>query len=74
MVEDNPGDIFLLRDALDHHTQDYQLDVLLDGAAAIRFVEEQREAATLCSSVLYAVNRRYVTQNSADGANDAPGR
>jgi len=52
MVEDNPGDTFLLRHAFDHHTQDYQLDVLLDGAAAIRFVEEQREAVTPAPCVI----------------------
>lgn len=45
MIEDNPADIAVLRYALDHHTQDYQLEVLLDGEAAIQFIEEQRKVA-----------------------------
>jgi CheY-like chemotaxis protein len=42
VIEDNPADIALLRYALDHHGQDYQLETLLDGEAAIQFVHEQR--------------------------------
>ena len=43
VIEDNPADIALLRYSLDQHTEDYQLDVLSDGEAAIQFVEEQRK-------------------------------
>ena len=45
VIEDNSADIAVLRYALDHHTQDYRLEVLLDGEAAIQFVEDQRKAA-----------------------------
>ncbi len=41
LVEDNPGDVLLLRLALDQHEPDYILDILRDGAEAIRFVNEQ---------------------------------
>jgi two-component system response regulator len=41
LVEDNPGDALLLRLALDHHDPDYILEILRDGAEAIRFVREQ---------------------------------
>jgi CheY-like chemotaxis protein len=41
LVEDNPGDVLLLRLALDQHDPDYILEILRDGAEAIRFVREQ---------------------------------
>ena len=41
LVEDNPGDVLLLRLALDQHEPDYILEILRDGAEAIRFVKEQ---------------------------------
>jgi chemotaxis family two-component system response regulator Rcp1 len=42
VVEDNQADVFLLRHALDEHRKGYQLEVLRDGAEALRFVEDQR--------------------------------
>jgi chemotaxis family two-component system response regulator Rcp1 len=42
VVEDNQADVYLLRHALSEHGGDYLLEVLQDGAEAIRFVEEQR--------------------------------
>jgi CheY-like chemotaxis protein len=45
MIEANPGDVFVLRFALDQHAEEYQLEVLKDGKEAIRFVQEQRMAA-----------------------------
>jgi CheY-like chemotaxis protein len=42
IVEDNPADVAWLRLALDQQEEDYELEVLLDGEAAIRFVEEHR--------------------------------
>jgi CheY-like chemotaxis protein len=42
VIEDNPGDLLLLRYGLDHHQNDYILSVLVDGEEAIRFVESQR--------------------------------
>jgi two-component system, chemotaxis family, response regulator Rcp1 len=42
VVEDNPGEIVLLRLALEDQGEDYELLVLDDGEQAIQFVEEQR--------------------------------
>jgi CheY-like chemotaxis protein len=42
VMEDNAADIYLLRHALDQHEGDYQLEVLPDGEAAIRFIQQQR--------------------------------
>ena len=41
LVEDNPGDVLLLRLALDQHEPNCILEILRDGAEAIRFVKEQ---------------------------------
>ena len=41
-MEDNPADVHLLRLALNHHREEYKLDLLRDGEEAIRFVREQR--------------------------------
>jgi len=45
VIEDNPADVFLLRFALNHHKEEYELELLRDGAEAIRFVDEQRTLA-----------------------------
>ena len=42
MIEDNEGDIFLLRYALKQQTPDFELNVLRDGEAALQFIEDQR--------------------------------
>jgi len=44
VVEDNAADVFLLRHALDQNAEEYLLDVLRDGEAAIEFIERQRSA------------------------------
>jgi CheY-like chemotaxis protein len=44
VIEDNSGDVFLLRHALDQHREQYVLEVLRDGAEAIEFVDRQRAA------------------------------
>ncbi|SRR6266481_3126175 len=41
LVEDNPGDVLLLRLALDQHELNYLLEILRDGAEAIRFIRDQ---------------------------------
>jgi CheY-like chemotaxis protein len=41
LVEDNPGDVRLMRLALDDCREPYTLEVLSDGEAALRFVREQ---------------------------------
>jgi CheY-like chemotaxis protein len=42
VIEDNPGDVFLLRQALDRHNEPYVLDILRDGQEAFEFVRLQR--------------------------------
>jgi two-component system response regulator len=53
-VEDNPGDVVLLRLALDEHKEEYQLEVLQDGEEALRFVREERRTHSTapCAIVL----------------------
>jgi len=46
IVEDNQADVFLLKHALDEHGEEYQLEVLRDGAEAILFVQQQRTLAS----------------------------
>jgi two-component system response regulator len=42
VIEDNPAEVGLLRHALDQLDERYVLDVLPDGEAALRFVQEHR--------------------------------
>jgi two-component system response regulator len=42
VIEDNPGDLVLLRYGLDYHKKEYALAILMDGEEAIRFVDSQR--------------------------------
>ena len=42
VIEDNPADVTLLRYALDHQGDPYELEVLMDGEQAMRFVDEHR--------------------------------
>jgi len=42
VIEDSPSDILLLRHALDEHGDQYEIEVLRDGAQALQFVAEQR--------------------------------
>jgi len=42
VIEDNAFDIVLLRHALDLQGEDYELEILSDGEAALRFVHEHR--------------------------------
>jgi chemotaxis family two-component system response regulator Rcp1 len=45
LIEDNPGDVYFMRAALDEQQRAYTLHVLYDGAEALRFVREQRAVA-----------------------------
>jgi CheY-like chemotaxis protein len=45
VIEDNPAEVGLLRHALDQLGENYKLDVLRDGEAALRFVQEHRSGA-----------------------------
>src|SRR6266404_8213906 len=43
VIEDNEADVLLLRNALDQQGgEDYELEVLMDGEEALRFVREHR--------------------------------
>src|SRR6478609_9559285 len=42
IIEDNEGDIQLLRLALDEQKEAYELEILKDGEEALRFVQEHR--------------------------------
>jgi CheY-like chemotaxis protein len=42
VIEDNESETVLLRHALDHHGEDYELEILNDGEEALRFVQEHR--------------------------------
>jgi CheY-like chemotaxis protein len=42
VIEDNASEVVLLRYALDHHGEDYELEILRDGEEALRFVHEHR--------------------------------
>lgn len=42
VIEDSPADILLLRHALDEQGDDYEIEVLRDGAEALQFVSTQR--------------------------------
>ena len=42
VIEDNVGDIGLLRYALDQQQENYELEILKDGANALQFVHEHR--------------------------------
>jgi len=39
LAEDNPGDVFLIRRALQKHGLDVRLEVVEDGQAALRYLE-----------------------------------
>jgi CheY-like chemotaxis protein len=42
VIEDSPADVALLRHALNHQGEPYDLEVLTDGEMALRFVNEHR--------------------------------
>ena len=42
VIEDNEAEIDLLRHALDEQGEDYELEILRDGEAALLFVQEHR--------------------------------
>ena len=55
VIEDNQADVFLLRHALDEQSENYELQVLRDGAEALLFIQEQRTLTsepTPCAIVL----------------------
>jgi CheY-like chemotaxis protein len=47
LIEDNPADVYFMRLALEQQAPEYELRVLSDGAEALRFIEQQRDAVTV---------------------------
>jgi chemotaxis family two-component system response regulator Rcp1 len=45
VIEDNLADIYLLQSCLDERGEEYRLQIMVDGEAALRFVEECRRAS-----------------------------
>lgn len=57
LAEDNPGDVFLIREALREHAVDCELDIASDGAAAREyFTKIEREGALVPDLVLLDLN------------------
>ena len=53
LVEDNPGDVYLVRQAFEEHGFTCQLDVLRDGEEALRFIENlDRDEDAACPHAL----------------------
>jgi CheY-like chemotaxis protein len=57
LVEDNPADVGLVREALEEHVVDCDLTVITDGESAIRFIQElDRSDAELPTLVILDLN------------------
>jgi CheY-like chemotaxis protein len=53
LVENNPGDVLLVRMALDHHEVSYDLTVARDGAEAIKIIQTMgREQGPPCPDIM----------------------
>jgi len=52
LVEDNPADIGLVREALREHQVGCDLTVIKDGAAAIKFIEDVEEGIHHCPDLI----------------------
>lgn len=53
VVEDNPGDVFLFQEALQHHNISHDLSVLRDGQSALDYIARMgRDPAATCPDVL----------------------
>jgi len=66
MIEDNPGDVRILRYALDQHGEEYQLEVLTNGNEAIRFVQAQRMAAPFRKPCVIVLDCHLPKHNGAE--------
>ena len=52
IIEDNPGDVRMLRFALDQHARRYEIQVLSDGELALQFVMDQRQGSSVLPCVI----------------------
>jgi CheY-like chemotaxis protein len=66
VIEDNPGDLLLLRYGLDHHKKQYLLTVLLDGEDAIKFVAGQRSSQTSSEPCVIVLDLHLPKHNGPD--------
>ncbi|AGB37868.1 response regulator [Natronococcus occultus] len=56
LVEDNPGDVTLVREAFDEVADDVRIDTVPDGDEAMRVLSERRETGTLPDILLLDLN------------------
>jgi len=76
IVEDNPGDVDVLRIALDQQEDDYELMVLRDGAEALQYVEDLSSRlgeAEPCAMLLDVHLPKYDGLEVLEAVKNAPG-
>lgn len=56
LAEDNPGDVFLVRRALDFHRIDYELSLAKDGEEALAVVRQAEVGEVLVNLILVDLN------------------
>lgn len=56
LAEDNPGDVFLVRRALDHHRIDYDLSLAKDGEEALATVQRAEKGEVVVDLLLIDLN------------------
>lgn len=52
LAEDNPGDVFLIRRALEEHHIPHKLHVVRDGAEALAFVDRMGQPGAPCPDLI----------------------
>jgi CheY-like chemotaxis protein len=52
LVEDNPADMLLIREAIEEHDINCELVVVSDGEQAINFIQQIESAAEICPSLI----------------------
>lgn len=56
LAEDDPGDVFLVRRALEEHNISYELNVVQNGAEALEFIARMGRARELpCPDVMLLI-------------------
>ena len=63
VIEDNVADIVLLRLGLDQTGEEYQLEVLPDGEAALKFIAEHRNGAKTHLPCVILLDRKPNAEN-----------
>jgi CheY-like chemotaxis protein len=65
VVEDNSADVFLLRHALRENGEEFVIEVLHDGAQALEFVDQQRNAGAKASPCVIVLDLHLPKHNGA---------